>query len=179
MKQISKLLRDFLWGGGKGNQHRMHLVNWETVKRPLLDGGLQFKDPKLSNIAMGGNFLWQLFSNKQHPVSQLLWKKYLHGGSLRNIQIIWNSCRKVLEFFVQHLYRIPGNGRQTFLWDDKIKGNAPLNTNVSLTEIKLQLVNKGILRLSDIVSWDRKVIWDAWDFPKFLEHGQSILLAQT
>ena len=45
MNQISKLLRDFLWGGGKGNQHRMHLVNWETVKRPLLDGGLQFKDP--------------------------------------------------------------------------------------------------------------------------------------
>ena len=86
MNQIYKLLKDFLWGGGKGNQHRMHLVNWETVKRPLLDGGLQFKDPELSNIAMGGKILWQLFS-KKHSVSQLLWKKYLHGGSLKNIQM--------------------------------------------------------------------------------------------
>ena len=61
MNQISKLLRDFLWGGGKGNQHRMHLVNWEIIKRPLLDGGLQFKDPELSNIAMEENFYGSCF----------------------------------------------------------------------------------------------------------------------
>ena len=54
MNQISKLLGDFLWGGGKGNQHRMHLVNWETVKTPFLEGGIQIKYPRKSNIAMGG-----------------------------------------------------------------------------------------------------------------------------
>ena len=87
MDQISKLLRDFLWRGGKGNQNRMHLVKWEIVKRPVLEGGLQIKDPGMSNIAMGGKLLWQLFSNKKHLVSHLLWKKYLHGGTLRNIQL--------------------------------------------------------------------------------------------
>ena len=138
------MIRDFLWRGGKGNQNHMHLVNWETVKRPLLEGGLQFKDPKMSNIAMGGKILWRLFSNKKHPVSQLFWKKYLRGGSLRNIQmentikgsIIWNSFRKVLDLFVQHLYRIPGNGRKTFLWEDRINGHDPLHVDDAIAEIQ-------------------------------------------
>ena len=100
----------------------MHLVKWEIVKIPVLEGGLRIRDRGLSNLAMGGKLLWQLFSNKKHPVSQIFWKKYLHGGTLRNIQmentpkvsITWNLCRKGLRFFTQHLYRIPGNGRQTF-----------------------------------------------------------------
>lgn len=32
-EQISKLLRDFLWQGGKGNGKKMHLVKWEVVKK--------------------------------------------------------------------------------------------------------------------------------------------------
>ena len=55
--------------------------------------------------------------------------------------IIWNLCRKSLEFFVQHLYRIPGNGKQTLLWDDKINGHAPLKYDVSIFEIKNWMMN--------------------------------------
>ena len=85
MDQISKLIRDFLWRGGKGNHNRMHLVKWDVVKRPILEGGLQIRDLELVNLAMGGKLLWQLFSNKKHPVSKIFWKKYLKGGSLKNI----------------------------------------------------------------------------------------------
>ena len=85
MDQISKLIRDFLWRGGKGNLKRLHLVNWDTVKRPILEGGLHIRDPGLVNLAMGGKLLWLFFSNKKHPVSQIFWKKYLKGGTLRNL----------------------------------------------------------------------------------------------
>ena len=81
--------------------------------------------------------------------------------------ITWNLCRRGLEFFNQHLYRIPGNGMKNLLWDDKIKGNAPLNTDSSLSEIKLWLVNKGFLRLPDITSWDKNGNWVAWTFPAY------------
>ena len=54
MTQISKILRDFLWNGGKGNQNKMHLVSWEILKRPLSEGDLQIHDPRLGNIALGG-----------------------------------------------------------------------------------------------------------------------------
>ena len=142
----------------------MHLIKWETVKRSVLDVELQIKDPVLSNIAMRGKLLWQLFSNKKHPVSNIFWKKYLHGGNLRNLHMentpkgstSWNLCRKGLDFCVQHLFRIPGNGRQTLLWDDKINGQAPLNSDNSISEIKNWLINKGVLRLVDICLWDAK-----------------------
>ena len=41
----------------------MHMVKWEIVKRLVIKGGLQIKDPGLPNLAMGGKLLWQLFSN--------------------------------------------------------------------------------------------------------------------
>ena len=65
----------------------MHLVKWDIVKRLVLEGGLQIRDPGLVNIAMGGKLLWQLFSNKKHLVSHFFWKKCLNGGTLRNIQV--------------------------------------------------------------------------------------------
>ena len=128
---------------------------------------------------MGGKILWQLFSNKQHPVSQLLWKKYLHDGSLKNIQmentikgsIIWNSFRKVLDLFVQHLYRIPGNGRKTFMWEDRINGHDPLHADDAMAEIQNWLTNKGIHRLADIASWDDKGNWINWSLPLMTERG--------
>jgi hypothetical protein len=72
--QITKMIRDFLWRGGKGNQKKYHLVNWETVKRPYVEGGLQVRDPKLANLAMGGKIIWNLYANHRLPVSNLLKK---------------------------------------------------------------------------------------------------------
>ena len=80
--------------------------------------------------------------------------------------IIWNLSRRCIEFFSQHLYRILGNGRQTFLWEDKILGNAPLNSDESFNEIKSRLVDKDIHRISDFISWDCKGNWKAWSFPE-------------
>ena len=77
MDLISKLIKDFLWRGGKGNQTRMHLVKWDVVKRLVIEGGLQIRDTGLVNIAMGGKLLWQLFSNRKHPASQILCKNIL------------------------------------------------------------------------------------------------------
>ena len=60
--QISKLLRDFLWNGGKGNQNKLYLVCWETIKKPISKGGLQIRDPGLANIALGRKIIWQMIT---------------------------------------------------------------------------------------------------------------------
>ena len=69
----------------------MHLVKWDIVKRPVLEGGLEIRDPGLVNISMGGKLMWQLFSNRKHLVSQILWKKYLNGGTLINLHVVNTS----------------------------------------------------------------------------------------
>ena len=63
----------------------MHLVRWEILKRPLSEGGLQICDHGLENLSLRGKIIWQLFTDKKHPISKLLWMKYLKGGPLRNL----------------------------------------------------------------------------------------------
>ena len=120
--QISKNLMDILWNGGKGNQNKIHLVNWGILKRPLSEGGFQIRDPELANLALVGKLVWQRFADKKHPVSKILLIKYLKGGSLRNINsestptgtTIWNFYRKGIKLIQLHLYRIPRNGKIIF-----------------------------------------------------------------
>ena len=96
--QIAKILRDFLSCGGKGNNKKINLVKWETIKRPITKGRLQIRDPELANLALGGKLVWQIFADKNHLVNKLFLMKYLKGGSLRTIKseklptgtAIWN-----------------------------------------------------------------------------------------
>ena len=64
--QISKLLQDFLWSGGKGGLNKLHLVNWEDLKRPFSVGGLQIRDPSLAYLALSGKLLWKFFVDKHY-----------------------------------------------------------------------------------------------------------------
>ena len=116
--QINKIIRDFLWQGGKGNQRKFHLVKWETAKQTLKEGGLQIRDPDSANVSMRCKILSKLHSNPNHPISTALRHKYLPNANLRNLQIanrkksslLWKLCTKGHSFFSWNLYRIPGNG---------------------------------------------------------------------
>ena len=41
ISKVDTLLRIFLWEGGKNNERRLHLVSWDKIKKPILEGGLQ------------------------------------------------------------------------------------------------------------------------------------------
>jgi len=124
-------------------------------------------------LALGGKIIWQLYANKKHPVSKILQMKYLKGGSLRNLTIaatptgttIWNLSRRCTDHLQQHLYIIQGNVLRTLLLEDIIQGNAPLASLNSYNDLKIWLVNKGLLRLADIFSCDSKGNWAGWTFP--------------
>ena len=138
----------------------MHLVSWDTLKKPISKGGLQIRDPGLSNLALGGKLLWKLYVDKHHPVSNIFRPKYLKGRSLRKLTssstpsgtTIWNLCRKGIDEFKKRLYRIPGNGNKIRQWEDKISGNNPLSSGIMFEELKIWLKNKGLLRLVDLCS---------------------------
>ena len=140
----------------------MHLVSWDTLKKPISEGGLQIQDPGLYDLALGGKFLWQLYVDKHHPDIKIFRLKYLKGRSLRKLTssstpsgtTIWNLCRKGIDEFKKRLYRIPGNGNKISLWEDKISGNNPLSSVIMLDELKIWLKNKGFLRLADLCKWD-------------------------
>ena len=64
----------FLWRWGKWNQKKFHLVNWNMVRRSKNEGGMQIRDPHLSNLAMGGKVLWQTLTQKSTGLVKLFEK---------------------------------------------------------------------------------------------------------
>ena len=79
ISKMDGLLRRFLWEGGENNDRRLHLVNWDTLKMPLLEGGLQLHDLAAQNLALGSKLLWNIVSGKPSWSTRVLWKKYFHG----------------------------------------------------------------------------------------------------
>jgi exonuclease III len=186
-EQISKLIRDFLWQGGKGNDNKLHLVNWETVRRPTAEGGLQIRDPSLANLALGGKILWMLIDDPMHPVSSTLRAKYGVNSSLSNLQVdssancthMWKLCCKSSKFFKNLVYRIPGNGKRTSIWMESIMGREPLAENDEIADLRDWLERAGVIRLYDLSKWDHRGDWAGWDFhgvPPRLSQQQSILV---
>lgn len=62
ISKVDGLLRRFLWEGGKNNEITLHLVNWDTIKKPFLEGGLQMWDLAIQNLALGSKLLWNIVS---------------------------------------------------------------------------------------------------------------------
>lgn len=185
--QISKLMRDFLWSGGKNNENIFHLVNWETIKQTKASGGLQIRDPRLANLALGGKLLWQILHHKRHRVSQVFRKKYLNGTNLRCLDhkpmskgtSTWTLCKVAWEFFAKDLYWVPGNGRKIDIFSDKIMDNDPLQNTQELQNIAAWLSQHGINTLKHFSTWDthgNRQSWKNIAIPPHLETAKVRLI---
>jgi hypothetical protein len=41
---MEEYIRRFFWKGGKQNENKIPLVSWETISKPVCEGGLNFKN---------------------------------------------------------------------------------------------------------------------------------------
>eukprot|EP00253_Pinus_taeda_P014894 PITA_14894 len=190
LSKMDGMLRRFLWEGGKNNERRLHLVNWDTIKRPFLEGGLQMRDLATQNLALGSKILWNIVAGKISWSKKVLWKKYFHGQHLRSLDHlpktikgapILKLCIAALEHFSSNLYWIPSNGKKIRIWEDQILGDQPLHHIEGLANIKLWLQSNNMETLWDISTWteDAGRRWDNWNLgevPHRLHSEDSLLL---
>eukprot|EP00253_Pinus_taeda_P001999 PITA_01999 len=78
-RKIEEYIRNFFWKGGKANEKRIPLINWDTISLPRMEGGLQFKNINNQNIALGAKLLWRIIATKPGWAQLVLWKKYFRG----------------------------------------------------------------------------------------------------
>jgi len=59
---MESLLIRFLWKGGNQNENKLPLVSWGKVTKPYTEGGLQIRDLRSQNLALGAKFsgTWSL-----------------------------------------------------------------------------------------------------------------------
>ena len=63
--KINEMLRHFLWEGGRNCEKKIHLVSWDKVMKPKMEGGLQIRNVAIQNLVMGGKILWNLITGKR------------------------------------------------------------------------------------------------------------------
>jgi ribonuclease HI/exonuclease III len=173
INQLEALQRRFLWEGGKQTSKRAHLISWDKVSKPFMEGGLSLKNIKVQNLALGAKLLWHIISGNPAWCKAALWKKYFNGPRRRSVEQqpndqlgspIFNLCRKVREQFASHLTWVPGNGKQINIWNDSILGDPPLVWNQNLHRLKIWMEEQNLKTLFDISAWGagRHKQWQGW-----------------
>ena len=110
--KINELLRRFLWEGGRNCEKKIHLVSWDKVMKPKMEGGLQIRNVAIQNLAMGGKILWNFITRKRTWSKQILKKKYFKGDRQRCLEnptktqkgsLIFMLCKRSIPHFIPKL----------------------------------------------------------------------------
>jgi hypothetical protein len=173
IQKIEAMFRRFLWEGGKQSGRKLHLISWEKISKPILEGGLNFKNAHVQNLALGAKILWNLITGKPTWSKKALWKKYFRGPRERCIERpclekrgspIFSLCQKTMPHFRPHLTWVPGNGKKINIWQDSIMGDPPLGLRQDLDRLKEWMVTQNLNTLWDISIWgnDEHKMWLRW-----------------
>jgi hypothetical protein len=173
IQQMEAMQRRFLWEGGKKTGRRLHLINWDKISKPLLEGSLNFKNTKVENLALGEKLLWHIVSGDTAWSKEALWKKYFIGIRKRCIENpcretkgspIYNLCKKAMDLFTPHLTWVPGNRKTIKIWQDSILGDPPLELSQDLERLKGWMDGQNLNMFFEISTWgtDRQKSWQGW-----------------
>lgn len=95
---------------------------WTTLCFPKRVGGLGFKNPHLSNLAMLAKLAWRLLTEPEAPWVQVLRARYFTNKDLLTDDLpangtwIWRNILQGLDIVKQHYIWATGNGRQIQPW---------------------------------------------------------------
>ncbi|GJW67965.1 RNA-directed DNA polymerase, eukaryota, reverse transcriptase zinc-binding domain protein [Tanacetum coccineum] len=132
IKNINKILKDFLWNQNDGTKGRPK-VAWKNVCRSKQKGGLGLKDLGVWNRAMIVKHMWHIVTDKES-----LWVKWVNTEKLngKNFWEIeedindswgWRNILKQREDVRSFLVSKMGDGNNTSLWFDNWSCIGPLN----------------------------------------------------
>jgi hypothetical protein len=106
--------RNKIFWEGQGTKKKYHMVRWEEICQPKIQGGLGVTNTKTMNIALMAKWIWHMFLERD---SDLLWLKLLRAKYRVNDLLshnpvgcspFWHSIQKVKHFFGQGVKFLPG-----------------------------------------------------------------------
>jgi hypothetical protein len=184
LEKISRVLRSFLWVGGKTNTKKFHLLNWKQVCQPLNKGGLSIKDPILMNTSLGEKLAWRLITGTTDWQKTALIAKYFNSSRLCCLDAptsplpgspIWCLLKNAFPLIKSKLSWAPGNKAHINVWIDRILDHDPLNSLVSLHPLKYWCYSEGLYLLKDFCQWNSDGDWTNWKPSNTPDHIRPLI----
>lgn len=160
LDEIQRLQRRFIWGE-EGNNHKYHVVSWNTVTKPKTAGGLGTRNLKQMNVACVLKLAWSLLQCDDKLWCDVLWGKYERDGPLQdgilvkaNDSSLWKCIAANWDIMLDNIFWSIGNGSSISVWDDSwIASSLKLRNVVQMIPNELTQ-----LRVADLVdineSWN-------------------------
>eukprot|EP00253_Pinus_taeda_P014530 PITA_14530 len=142
-QKMERVLRHFLWQGGKMVKNKFNLVGWKNIIQTQEKGGLGIRSPRLLNLALGAKIVWRLITGPTAWWKQVLEVKYLNctRQQLLDSNIHNKDCTKIWQL-------------------------QPMGSKAEAIPVINWLNDKGLYHLSQISKWDTNThAWIGWNFP--------------
>uniref|UniRef100_A0A2N9H040 Uncharacterized protein n=1 Tax=Fagus sylvatica TaxID=28930 RepID=A0A2N9H040_FAGSY len=164
-KRIDKIQRNFLWGSSE-EEVKFHLVKWDLICRPYVNGGLAIKNLRVFNTALLGKWLerealWRKVIREKYGSMEGGWMsknpRGSHGvGLWKFISAGWDTFFRFVQFQV-------GDGSRTRFWDDVWCLDVPLKEAFPglyrLACIKDATVADSVLFRGAAANWEMGSSW--------------------
>lgn len=172
INKIEDIIKTFIWKGGKQNEKRFSLINWETVSRPFQEGSLKLKNLNAQNVAMGTKVIWRIIAPNPGWVQIALWRKYYRGSRMRCLDQPKNKFNTPFSKFIcktsslirDHAFWVPGNGKCIQIWNDSILNNPPLVKVLRKPALQRWMAESILITLWDLSIWEENA-WAGWIQP--------------
>ncbi|XP_077246085.1 uncharacterized protein LOC143885940 [Tasmannia lanceolata] len=134
---IEKVFRDFIWSG-QNLERKHHPISWDSICKPISEGGLGIRRLKDLNIAAQIKRLWKIVSDQNSPWVTWFHRKYLRNRSFwfspmpSNPSWAVRSIFKAREVAKKHICYIVGPDSSLLFWKDPWHPKGPLESQSSL-----------------------------------------------
>jgi hypothetical protein len=163
--ELTRLIRDYWWGVEQGKR-KTHWINWNTMLRSKVQGGMGFRDMRLFNQALLARQAWRLISCPDSLCARVLKARYYPRGNLfdtvftSNPYSTWTAISHGLELLKKGLVWRVGNGKNIRIWRDSW---LPRSANGKvLTPKGRNRINRVSDLLDDHGNWKTQLIRDAF-----------------
>ncbi|KAL5792680.1 hypothetical protein ACOSP7_001274 [Xanthoceras sorbifolium] len=148
--KLDKINRNFLWGHTM-DKKSVHLVNWDMVCRPKIQGGLGIKKMKMMNQALLAKAGWRLLQGDGGLWGKMLNRKYLNNCSVGDFSNSKNGASSSTWRGI-----MIGKGKDIFFWTDLWVKDVGIFQQHATIPLDQDQLNKKVDWFLDNGTWNTK-----------------------
>jgi hypothetical protein len=157
-KEIDKRRRDYFWTSNNSALEGQCKIDWDTVCRPIEEGGLNIKNLEMQNICLLLKFIYKL-----HTSYDGSWAKWIRstvyrgnkrlGDKISTCSNSWRYLMTLIQLYRDLTIVKIENGCHTSFWLDSWLKNKPLSIQFLALFSHVQQTNITVAECFSEIGW--------------------------